>query len=185
VKDTYISKEEVSRSKQAKMVPIPQGAAREDIAFRLSALLHAIEAHPANNNNSITTVPTDSTDSSPPTSQQQQQQQQQQPPQPHPGLFQLWDFVKRSHYIMTELDNILEGKPVLHPDQVPPADMAKDNEERARMAFTDVLTRTITINKIVNQPGLMSIPGQEMIDFGDEIKLKSQAVQDAILNLPE
>jgi hypothetical protein len=86
---------------------------------------------------------------------------------------------------MTELDNILEGKPVLHPDQVPPADMAKDNEERARMAFTDVLTRTITINKIVNQPGLMSIPGQEMIDFGDEIKLKSQAVQDAILNLPE
>lgn len=149
------------------MVPIPQGAAREDIVFGLSALLNAIEAHPAWTNTAATPTTT--------TSQ----------PQPHPGLFQLWDFVKRSHYIMTELDNIQEGKPVQHADQIPPAEMAEDNEERARMAFTDVLTRTITINKIVNHPKMMAIPGQETIDFGDEIKLKSQAVLDAILNLPE
>lgn len=53
------------------------------------------------------------------------------------------------------------------------------------MAFTDVLTRAITINKIVNLPAMMAIPGQPTIDFGNEIKLKSQAVQDAILNLPD
>lgn len=62
---------------------------------------------------------------------------------------------------------------------------AKDDEERARMSFTDVLTRTITINKIVNLPAMMAIPDQPIIDFGDEIKLKSQSVQDAILNLPD
>lgn len=138
------------------MVPIPLGAAREDIASRLKLLMGTIEEH------ELWT-----------------------PPSPHPGLFQLWDFVNKSHYIVTELENICEGREVQHPDQLPPNDGANDNTERARMAFTDVLTRTITINKIVNHPTMMNIPGQPAIDFGNDIKLKSQAVQDAILNLPD
>lgn len=75
------------------MVPIPMGAAREDIAFRLQTLVNTIEAHDAWT-----------------------------PPSPHPGLFQLWDFVKKSHYIMTELENIRAGREVQHPDQIPPND---------------------------------------------------------------
>lgn len=75
------------------MVPIPMGAAREDIAARLLLLTGAIEAH------ELWT-----------------------PPAPHPGLFQVWDFVKKSHYIMTELENIRAGRDVLYPDQVPPKD---------------------------------------------------------------
>lgn len=67
------------------------GAAREDITAKIEALAKAIESHK------------DWT-----------------PPRPHPSLFQVWDFVKRSHYIMTELENIRTGKEIKYPDQIPP-----------------------------------------------------------------
>lgn len=41
------------------------------------------------------------------------------PPRPNAALFHVWDFVKRSQYIATELDNIRQGKPVAFPDQIP------------------------------------------------------------------
>jgi hypothetical protein len=53
------------------------------------------------------------------------------------------------------------------------------------MSFTDVLTRTLTINKIVTTPSMMAIMGQPNIEFGDNVKAKSQELQDAILSIPE
>ena len=41
------------------------------------------------------------------------------PPKPHPALFHTWDFVKRSHYIMTEIENIRQGKELQYPGQIP------------------------------------------------------------------
>ncbi|CAG9996546.1 unnamed protein product [Clonostachys byssicola] len=138
------------------MVPVPDESARADITARLDSLASAMEQHP-----------------------------QWTPPNPHPALLQLWDFVKRSHYIMTELENIRTGRPLKHPDQIPPHEDATDNEERAQMSFTDVLTRTLTINKIVTTPSMMAIMGQPNIEFGDDVKTKSQELQDAILSIPE
>jgi hypothetical protein len=70
---------------------IPPLDVRDEITARLQDLVEALEAHP-------------SWSTSPP------------PPR---NLFHVWDFVKRSHYIMTELDNIEQGRPTRHPEQIP------------------------------------------------------------------
>ena len=70
---------------------LPSPETRQDIINKLTELITALEAHPAWT-----------------------------PPNPHPGLFHVWDFVNRSKYIMTELDNIEAGRPVQHPEQIPP-----------------------------------------------------------------
>lgn len=72
------------------MVPIPSPQDQEDITSKLAALATTLEAHEAWT-----------------------------PPRPHPSLLQIWDFVKRSHYIMTEIDNIRHGRPLQYPDQIP------------------------------------------------------------------
>lgn len=39
-------------------------------------------------------------------------------PRPPAPLFCVWDFVRRSHYAMRELDNVREGKEVRFPEQI-------------------------------------------------------------------
>ncbi|GKT43703.1 uncharacterized protein ColSpa_03884 [Colletotrichum spaethianum] len=69
---------------------LPSPEVRAAITEKLSDLIAALEAHPAWI-----------------------------PPNPHRGLFHVWDFVNRSRYIMTELDHIRDGEPVQHPEQIP------------------------------------------------------------------
>lgn len=69
---------------------LPAPEVREEILRKHTELIEALEAHQAWT-----------------------------PPSPHKGLFHVWDFVNRSKYIMTELDNIQAGRPVQHPDQIP------------------------------------------------------------------
>lgn len=75
---------------------IPSKEHRENITARFSDLISAIESH-----KSWT------------------------PPNVDRSLFHVWDFVKRSHYIMTELDNMVAGRPLKHPDQIPKNDGSK------------------------------------------------------------
>jgi hypothetical protein len=77
--------------------PLPNPEIRANITAKLTDLITAIEAHPAWI-----------------------------PPQPHKGLFHVWDFVNRSRYIMTELDNIRDGRPLTYPDQIPKQAAGKD-----------------------------------------------------------
>lgn len=63
--------------------------------------------------------------------------------------------------------------------------IAKDNTEKAQMSFTDVVTRTITINEIIHKPAMLSMFGPGLSDFGEDVRTKSMAVQDAIMSLPE
>jgi hypothetical protein len=72
---------------------LPTPEQREDITARLADLVSAIESH-----------------------------SQWTPPNVDRGLFHVWDYVKRSHYIMTELDNIAAGRKVQHPEQIPKND---------------------------------------------------------------
>lgn len=53
------------------------------------------------------------------------------------------------------------------------------------MSFTDVVTRTLTINEIINKPQMMAVFGQPAVEFGDDVKAKAQAAQEAIMSLPE
>jgi hypothetical protein len=78
------------------MVPIPDAQAQADITAKLNTLALALESH-----------------------------EKWTPPRPHPTLFHIWDFVKRSHYIMTELDNIRHGRELKYPDQIPSLNSGK------------------------------------------------------------
>lgn len=72
------------------MVPVPDAQAQEAIIAKFDTLVRSIENHEAWT-----------------------------PPKPHPTLFHIWNFVKGSQYIMTELENIRHGRPVQHPNQIP------------------------------------------------------------------
>ncbi|KAF4990671.1 hypothetical protein FGRMN_8343 [Fusarium graminum] len=130
---------------------VPNSARREEITGRLADLVSAIESHP-----------------------------QWTPPNVDRGLFHVWDFVKRSHYIMTELDNIEAGRPVQHPDQIPKNNGVKSGPEAAAASFMDVCTRSITINEMIQDPRKMVMLGLSSFDLGTEIKQRSALVKDAL-----
>ncbi|KAK0368991.1 hypothetical protein CLIM01_13648 [Colletotrichum limetticola] len=73
---------------------LPSPEHRAKIIEKFTELIDAIEAHPAWS-----------------------------PPNPHKGLFHVWDYVNRSRYIMTELDHIRDGEPVRYPEQIPQQDI--------------------------------------------------------------
>lgn len=68
---------------------------------------------------------------------------------------------------------------------IPENPEAKDNEQRARMSFADVVTRSITVDKIINDPKMLSMMGGETVDFGDEVKTRSKEVVDGIMGLKD
>ncbi|KAM0562476.1 hypothetical protein ACHAPJ_002166 [Fusarium lateritium] len=130
---------------------LPAPERREEITAAFASLISAIESHP-----------------------------QWTPPNIPPGLFHVWDFVKRSHYIMTELDNIAAGRPVQHPAQIPKNDGAASGPQAASASFTDVCTRTVTIDEMIQNPRLLVMLGLSNVDFGDTIQQRSRAVREAI-----
>lgn len=151
-------------------VAIPPLQVRDDITARLSDLVQALEAHPS----WTTATP---------------------PPR---NLFHVWDFVKRSHYIMTELDNIEHGRPTRHPEQIPrnaggefpfclsvicsaetPCLGPASGAEAARLSFQDVVTRSVTINEMIQNPQILVMLGLSRIDFGDNVKSRSRALAES------
>ncbi|KAI5459838.1 hypothetical protein BGZ63DRAFT_405786 [Mariannaea sp. PMI_226] len=130
---------------------IPPSEVRDEITARLASLVDAIESHP-------------SWSISPP---------------PPSNLFHVWDFVKRSHYIMTELDNIENGRPTKHPEQIP-RNAGASGANAAVLCFNDVVTRSITINEMIQMPQMLVMLGLSRIDFGDDIRTQSRAVSEAI-----
>ena len=131
---------------------IPSAAAREPILASLDALLLAIQAHP----------------NWPPAGSSTP---------PNPSLFHVWDFVGRSRYILSELDNIREGRPLRHPEQVPGAGAG---EQAAAQAYQDVRARATMIDAMVQNPQKLVMLGMSQIDFGEEVRQKSKAVNDAM-----
>ncbi|KAG5752010.1 hypothetical protein H9Q69_002315 [Fusarium xylarioides] len=130
---------------------LPTAEQRENITARLADLITAIESH-----------------------------SQWTPPNVDRGLFHVWDFVKRSHYIMTELDNIAAGRQVQHPEQIPKNEGVASGPEAALASYTDVCTRTITINEMIQNPRMLVMLGLSNVDFGSAIQEKSAAVKEAI-----
>ncbi len=68
---------------------LPTAEVRTEIIDKLSMFISAIETHP------------------------------EWKPTPNPSLHHVWDFVQRTRYMMTELDNIEAGRPLQHPEQLP------------------------------------------------------------------
>lgn len=68
---------------------------------------------------------------------------------------------------------------------IPENPEAKDDEQRARMSFADVVTRSITVDKIVREPKMLSMMGSEIVDFGEDVKKRSREVVDGIMELKD
>ncbi|KAJ4324164.1 hypothetical protein N0V84_003997 [Fusarium piperis] len=130
---------------------LPAPEVREEITARLGDLVSALEAHPSWT-----------------------------PPSPPRGLFHVWDFVCRSRYIMTELDNIYAGRPTKHPEQIPKHDRATSGPQAAALSFTDVLTRAITIDEMIQNPRMLVMLGLSNIDFGDNVRERSRALKETL-----
>ncbi|KAK1595261.1 uncharacterized protein LY79DRAFT_668061 [Colletotrichum navitas] len=130
---------------------LPPPELRAAITEKLSELIAALEAHPAWI-----------------------------PPNPHRGLFHVWDFVSRSRYIMTELDHIRDGEPVQHPEQIPRQKKGRTGPEAAAESFSDVCGRSVAVNEMVSNPRLLTMMGLPQVDYGSGIVAKAQAVVDAI-----
>lgn len=52
--------------------------------------------------------------------------------------------------------------------------------EAALASYTDVCTRTITINEMIQNPRMLVMLGLSNVDFGSAIQEKSEAVKEAI-----
>ncbi|RGP80963.1 hypothetical protein FLONG3_889 [Fusarium longipes] len=130
---------------------IPSPEHREKITARFADLISAIEDHQGWN-----------------------------PPNVDRSLFHVWDFVKRSHYIMTELDNMVAGRPLKHPEQIPKNDGTNTGPKAAAASFHDVFTRTMLINQSIQDPRMLVMIGMSNIDMGSAIKEKSTAVMEAL-----
>ncbi|OLN81603.1 hypothetical protein CCHL11_05514 [Colletotrichum chlorophyti] len=129
---------------------LPSPEVRANITEKLSELVKAIESHPA-----------------------------WVPPNPHKGLFHVWDFVNRSRYIMTELDHIRDGQPVQYPEQLPQQRSGRSGPAAAAEYFSDVRGRVFTVNEMIKGPKLMTMMGLPQIDYGSDINAKSQAAVEA------
>ncbi|KAM0436020.1 hypothetical protein ACHAPT_002912 [Fusarium lateritium] len=130
---------------------LPAPEVREEITACLGDLVSALEAHPMWT-----------------------------PPSPPRGLFHVWDFVCRSRYIMTELDNIYAGRPTKHPEQIPKHDRATSGPQAAALSFTDVCTRSITIDEMIQNPRMLVMLGLPNLDFGETIRERSRALKEAV-----
>lgn len=133
------------------MPPLPSPEIRQEIYDRLDQLVKVLESHP-----------------------------QWTPPSPPRGLYYIWDFVCRSRYIMSELDNIAAGRPTKHPEQIPKNAQASNGQEAAALSYADVCTRSITVNEMIQNSRMLVMLGLPHVDFGDSIKEKARAVQEAI-----
>ncbi|KXH59908.1 hypothetical protein CSAL01_02493 [Colletotrichum salicis] len=133
---------------------LPSPEHRAKIIEKFSELIDAIEAHPAWS-----------------------------PPNPHKGLFHVWDYVNRSRYIMTELDHIRDGEPVQYPEQIPQQDIGvpgRSGPDAAAESFVDVCGRSATVNEMIANPKLLTMIGLPQVDYGNDIVSRSQAVVDVL-----
>jgi len=97
--------------------------------------------------------------------------------QPDRGVFYVWDFVNRTKYMLSEVDTLREGREPQHADQIK---SAARGQTAAEELFADVVTRSITIDQMVNGPAFMlSMMGLD-VDITPEMKSKSRAVKDVL-----
>ncbi|KAM5372876.1 hypothetical protein ACJZ2D_007333 [Fusarium nematophilum] len=155
-----------SRPGTASESGLPAPEVREDITARLADLVSALESHPSWT-----------------------------PPSPPRGLYHVWDFVCRSRYIMSELDNISAGRPTKYPEQIPRNDgvltqtyrvllpavkTATSGPQAAALSFVDVCTRSMTVHEMIQNPRMLVMLGLPNIDFGKDVQDRSRALQEAV-----
>ncbi|RFU24147.1 hypothetical protein B7463_g12189, partial [Scytalidium lignicola] len=129
--------------------PVPTDKQRADVEAAFQAVIDAIEEHEAWT-----------------------------PPNPHKTLFYVWDFANRSKYMISEYENIKDGKPLQHPEQFRPA--PGKGEQAAAKVFADSCARTMMVQTLVNdksgKTAMMTGQSGAPVEF-------TQKIKDAVDNL--
>ncbi|OBT83873.1 hypothetical protein VE02_06132 [Pseudogymnoascus sp. 03VT05] len=93
------------------------------------------------------------------------------PPTPNQTLYHVWDFLKRSKYMLSEFDNIEAGRALTHPNQFRPApgevyDDVVGRIMMAQMMITDTTGKTAMLTGSSGPP----------VDFGSDAKEKVRSL---------
>jgi hypothetical protein len=59
----------------------------------------------------------------------------------HPTLYHIWDFAMRTDYILSELDNIENGRPLRFPDQIPDLAGCRKYIQTYHLLFTTLVSK--------------------------------------------
>ncbi|GFP59487.1 hypothetical protein TASIC1_0013018300 [Trichoderma asperellum] len=130
------------------MPPVPSPEIRATIAEKLGQLSLAVETSPGFNRDS---------------------------PAASGGLFHIWDFVKRTEYMLSEVEGIRQpGYEFKHAGQIK---ITKRGEAAAQELFNDTFTRSLTIDQLINGPPMM----RNMMGMGGDIPPEVEAASKAVL----
>ncbi|KAK5653134.1 hypothetical protein OQA88_9233 [Cercophora sp. LCS_1] len=105
---------------------------------------------------------------------------------PHPTLYQMWDFAKRTQYILSELDNIEAGRPVAMAAQIPDYrnNESRPDPEKAKEHMMDVYTRSLTLDMMVKKPSqVLPSMGMQRVAFGNPLKRALKGLMDEFENV--
>ncbi|RFU72227.1 hypothetical protein TARUN_10027, partial [Trichoderma arundinaceum] len=96
---------------------------------------------------------------------------------PSGGLFHIWDFVKRTEYMLSEVEGIRQpGHQFTLAGQIK---ITARGEDAAKELFTDIYTRSVTIDQLIKDPQMMRAVMGMGGDLSPEIEAGSKAVLEA------
>ncbi|TFB00602.1 hypothetical protein CCMA1212_007276 [Trichoderma ghanense] len=132
------------------MPPIPSPETRTAISSKLATLIQTIESDPSFDRTS---------------------------PSAGAGLFHMWDFAKRTEYMLSEVENIRQpGYEFRLPGQIK---ITARGDAAAQQLFNDTLTRSITLDQLISGPPMMRAMMGLAGPVSPEIQAASKAVVDA------
>ncbi|KAL7934457.1 hypothetical protein V8C35DRAFT_279628 [Trichoderma chlorosporum] len=128
------------------MAPVPPPEARTGIAAKLNALTKVIESDPQ-----FSPVPANT------------------------ALYWIWDFARRTEYMLSEVDGIRQpGYEFKHKGQIK---ITRRGEDAAEELYIDTFTRSATLEQLVNGPPVM----RAMMGVGGDVSPEIQiATRDAV-----
>ncbi|KAK3333353.1 hypothetical protein B0T19DRAFT_458565 [Cercophora scortea] len=102
-------------------------------------------------------------------------------PRRYPTLYYLWDFVMRTRYILSEVENVELGLAVRYPNEIPGYRVTgKPCPKVAKQFMRDIYTRSHTLDLLITAPPMQQAAiGLVPVDLGGEIKARSKAVMEA------
>ncbi|KFY58281.1 hypothetical protein V496_06188 [Pseudogymnoascus sp. VKM F-4515 (FW-2607)] len=103
------------------------------------------------------------------------------PPSPNQTLYHVWDFLKRSKYMLSEFDNIEAGRALTHPNQFRPA--PGTGAAAAQLVYEDVVGRNMMANLMITdttgKTAMMTGASGPPIDFSSDCKEKARSLNAA------
>ncbi|PSS22787.1 hypothetical protein M430DRAFT_33522 [Amorphotheca resinae ATCC 22711] len=104
------------------------------------------------------------------------------PPNQNPMLVEVWDFVMRSRYMLSEYENVKAGRPLRFPDQFQGAgSVVGTGNTGALHVYQDVCSRTMILGMLMKDSsgtiGMLTGEAVPPVDFGPRVMNAVKALQ--------